>query len=253
MMLIKNRTALLIRSNGYTNEANRMDRCGVRHGPYGPSRCLCGSTNWCPNCISFRAFKLRQWLKLKVLPSAPRKLTWLHITSTAKNCAPGELNQYVQAAITGTARLFKHPNIKPIVVGTVSALEYKPADEPSLTMAHTHSLVGLQIKRGDTVPSFETWLSLWLALCPAAMGRDINVREVNNRADMEGVANYLTKDSEYNNRARDSFIDRWDARLDEPDRFLTEVNMTTRKKRYFGSLARPRTYAERSAWVAPWK
>jgi hypothetical protein len=67
------------------------------------------------------------------------------------------------------------------------------------------------------------------------------------------VVAYVTKDADYSDsRTRDGFLTRWGNRLKNPKRFVIEVQALTRKKRFFGNLQMPRTYAQREAWVAPW-
>jgi hypothetical protein len=255
MMVVKNRTVQVLRKEGLTTQSTRMAKCGVRVGPYGPTRALCGLTNWCPFCISFRAFRQRMWLKRKVLSSSPSSLTWLHITSTVKNCRPNELKIYSQAVITGTERLLLHPELKGLIVGTLSAVEYKKVEaEPRLTMAHVHTLVALNRRQGQAFVPFARWQTLWPEVCPKGLGRDLVVREITDgKQGLDTRADYITKDSEYDDsQNRVGFITRWDARLDNPKRFVTEVTETSRKWRFFGNLKRPKTFAQRREWKAPW-
>ncbi|RRA50356.1 hypothetical protein D1Y84_00935 [Acidipila sp. EB88] len=177
----------------------------------------------------------------------------MHITATIHDCLPAELRQNAQAAITGTERLMKHPEVKPLLRGHFASFEYSvPAQNPTHTSCHTHTLAAFAQKTGTKLPSAEQWSSWWLTLSHNNRDRDIQVNAI-PRQDTFDVAAYATKNSEYADRpARKGFITRWSEALDDPDRFLTEIQALKSKRRYFGTLARPRNFVNRQGWTAPW-
>jgi len=145
-----------------------------------------------------------------------------------------------------------HPRIKPRLVGSISATESNPADDDRLTQAHVHTLVALNRRRGQAHIPYVLWQQLWPEVCPG-FGRDLLVEHLRDIGHIMNVANYVTKDAEYEDvHNRDGILTRWSARLDEHARFITEVMQTSHQWRFYGRLRRPRTFAERMAWTAPW-
>lgn len=251
MVELRERTAALLSKHGLRAEAARLRGCGHRNGEYAPTRTLCGSTNWCPFDISFKAQRQRKWM-YQVISKSPG--TWVHVTAPAKSCLPTDLREHTLAAITGTKRLVRHAPLQ--IIASLSAMEYTPYDDNSkLTNAHVHSLVLVRRQPGVPLVPFNEWYPLWEELCPGELARSIDVDPVTNGPNgTRNVAEYLTKDALYvdNRPGKQGFLERWSDRLDDPKRFITEVQQTTRLWRFFGNLKRPKGYRDRQEWIAPW-
>jgi hypothetical protein len=180
--------------------------------------------------------------------------TRVHVTAPAKSCLSKDLRTHTLAVITGTTRLVHHVPLQ--IIASLSATEYTPYDDdPKLTNAHVHSLVLVRRRPGVPVVPFKDWYPLWDGLCPGELARAIDVDPIKDAPNgTRSVAEYLTKDALYvdNRPGKTGFLERWSARLDNPERFITEVQQTTGLRRFFGNLRRPKLYRDRQEWIAPW-
>ena len=247
MVELRERTASILSTQGLDAEAARLRGCGHREGVYAPTRKLCGSTQWCPFDISFRAWRQRKWLHKYLIPGR-----WVHLTAPALSCRPESLRVHTRAAITGTRRLIRHLPLQ--IAASISATEYTVyGEDPGLTNAHVHTLALVRRRKGVPVVPFNDWYELWQRLCPDELARSIKVGPIDDMKGVLTVADYLTKDADYLDMRphKQGFIERWSERLDNPERFVMEVQQTSRLWRFYGNLKRPDRYRKRMEWVAP--
>lgn len=239
-------TADVLQAQGHSLSTSLKD-CRIL--PNG-MRSYCSSTSYCPRCISARAYNQRTWLLGKVFhPIPPAYLGWLHITTVVPDCPPEELRQRALRVNTMTRRLLTHAVMAPHLRASFSALETPPNRERSdLLHPHVHTIAAVNRRVQDQLCGGvlrDVWNSL-----PGTTTLDVRPIERSH----EGFASagcYVTKQADYDHPAH-SFLDGWEERLADPDRFITEVQQLYKVDRFYGSLAFPKTVNQRNAWSAPW-
>ena len=242
MNALRTRTTDVLQANGLEDMANRLRKCCIL--PNG-IRSYCFSSSYCPRCISAQAYGHRTWLLKTLRPLPPPKITWLHLTTVVPDCLPCDLGPRTHHAVTLTRQLLQHPAIAPSLHASFSAVETPPATlAHELDHPHVHTIAGVDYQAVSLLQ--DVWANLPGVQIP------MHVEPIERSRDgFITAVRYVTKQAYYDDPAR-SFLDYWNRRLDDPGRFIMEVQQLAHRPRFFGSLIRPKTVPERMAWTPPW-
>lgn len=126
-------------------------------------------SHFCLRCWHYKVGKQRKHLKrvlLAILKEHPRAELW-HITACTADCHVEEIREHAKAAVDGTKRLLKCPELKNRVIASFSVLEVGQSHTRIHPFrCHTHTvLLCKQISNSRHRISQTKWLELWESCC----------------------------------------------------------------------------------------
>lgn len=161
----------------------------------------------CPTCNWRRSRALSKQV-VDVLHNAhgKRKMQYLFLTLTVKNCKGKDLIKLIKKIFEGFHRLFKYKKVDNITIGYVRALEITRNKKTGEYHPHFHVLIGVSPKyfKGKDYIKQSEWIALWKKAMKLDYDPSVNIKKVKPKKEGQTIeaaayetAKYTVKDSEY--------------------------------------------------------
>lgn len=174
--------------------------------------------------------------------SKKKKMDFLFLTLTVKNCHGKDLNDTIKSMFLAFNKFFKYKSIDDITIGYVRALEVTRNKRTGEFHPHFHVLIGVSRKyfKGENYIKHSEWVSFW----QKALGVDylptVNVKKVRPKREGQTIeaasyetAKYTVKDADFIIEDKDGVIDK--KNTDEAVYYIAEA-LYRRRLIAFGKL-----------------
>lgn len=197
----------------------------------------------CPMCNWRRSRMLsKQVIDILHSSSKKKKMDFLFLTLTVKNCHGKDLNDTIKSMFLAFNKFFKYKSIDDITIGYVRALEVTRNKRTGEFHPHFHVLIGVSRKyfKGENYIKHSEWVSFW----QKALGVDylptVNVKKVRPKREGQTIeaasyetAKYTVKDADFIIEDKDGVIDK--KNTDEAVYYIAEA-LYRRRLIAFGKL-----------------